>query len=355
MRDASSNGSTNDPEASAVGRVAMLSSPRAGSGAGRDEIPRLVKLLAKDGIQLEMLDDPSSLARWCDELRNQPSHQLNDATPDHTSPSQTTPSQSARPRNVLIPAGGDGTITLAASMITSLDTLDNAAPAPDVNSQPYLLPMPLGTENLLARHYGHRAIASHLRDTLLHGQPTTVDMGIVRRASGAASPMLTMVSSGFDAEVVRRVHLKRTGHIRRSSYLGPVVSTLRQYKFPMQTVQAIGDDGSIEREVKCGWAMVFNLPCYGGGLAIEPDALGNDGLFDVITFAGQSVTRGFRYFAGIHLKRHLKDPDITRFRAKRIRIQADARVHYQIDGDYISRLPIDIELRPNAISLLAPR
>ena len=328
-----------DNPAAKVGRIALLSSPRAGSGAGREEIPRLLQLLADDGIRVDKIANPLQLTEWCSEVGG------------------TTESDGEElKRNVIIPAGGDGTITLAASIIapmgkTSPQFVSSAAS----ESQPLLLPMPLGTENLLARHYGHLGTASQVRDTLLTGRVTTMDLGVVRQANSATHPMLTMVSCGFDADVVRRLHLRRKGHIRRSSYVKPVVDAIRTYRFPLLTVQVLADNGKIERELRCGWAMAFNLPRYGGGLSIEPDAIGNDGLLDVITFSGQTVGSGLRYFVDIQLGRHLRNPDVSRFRASRLRISAAERVHYQIDGDYISRLPIEINTMPGAISLLVPR
>lgn len=323
-----------------VRRVAIFTSPRAGSGARREQIPKLLELLEQDGIAVQVVHDPRELRIWIQENRGV-QQTLTTAGSQH---------DSGDSHAVVVAAGGDGTITLASSLLH-----DSGDVAPNTQRpMPLLVPMPLGTENLLARHFGHRADATHVRDTILTGTVGTMDLGLVQQTPRRIHPMLTMVSCGFDADVVRGLHLRRKGHINRLSYLRPVLRSMRQYRFPELTVQSLSRDGVIEKEVRCGWAMVFNLPSYGGGLVIEPDAIGDDGLFDVITFAGRSILSGLGYVAGIRTGSHLSHRDVQRFRADSVRITSTERVHYQIDGDYIGPLPIEIAMRPQAIGLILP-
>ncbi len=65
---------------------------------------------------------------------------------------------------------------------------------------------------------------------------------------------------------------------------------MRNYGFPKITIR-IDESETIE----CCWAMVFNLPRYAAGLAIEPSAVGNDGQLDVIAFRRGSILVGLRY------------------------------------------------------------
>jgi diacylglycerol kinase family enzyme len=311
---------THSTIASSNRRVLVLTSPKAGSGANRHQIPRLMGLLKQAGIEAALTHDPADLSDASD-------------------------------RTVVVAAGGDGTVTLAASRLLA------AASSLGIGHQTTaaIVPMPLGTENLLARHFGHLADAQQVLDTIVHGIPHAIDLGQVSSARQSIRPMLTMATCGFDAEVVRHLHLRRQGHIRRSSYFWPISKVIGKYRFPEITVQAISADGAIDRTVHCGWAMVFNLPCYGGGLTIEPDAIGDDGLLDVIAFQGRSVVSGLKYVAGIKTGRHLGFADIVRFRASAVRLESSQRAHYQVDGDYGGRLPIAIGIKPGAVQLLLPR
>ena len=100
--------------------------------------------------------------------------------------------------------------------------------------------------------------------------------------------------------------------------------------------------------------MSFNLPRYAGGLEIEPAALGDDGLLDVIVFERGSIVSGLRYVAGIWTGRHLDAKDVTRLRGHTIRVESRESVAYQLDGDYGGQLPLEITTLPTAVPLLIP-
>ena len=106
--------------------------------------------------------------------------------------------------------------------------------------------------------------------------------------------------------------------------------------------------------MECRWAMVFNLPCYAAGLGIEPEAVGDDGLLDVITFKHGSILAGLHYVSRIWNGKHLEARDVNRRRGRSIEITSRKRVPYQLDGDYGGRLPLSIETIPGCVHLLLP-
>ncbi len=289
----------------------ILTSPKAGSGASREQVPRLVELLEEGKIDCHV------------------THAIDDMQRELASTWRTHEA-------VVVAAGGDGTVTLAASALSLL----NSAGDKDVP----IVPMPLGTENLLAREFGHTADAEKVVQTIRRGTSYHLDMGM---ANGR--PFLIMATCGFDAEVVRGMHLTRRGHIQRLSYLRPIFAALRKYRFPSLRVCVDGGE-----PIACRWAMVFNLPRYGGALSIEPHARGSDGLLDLIAFEQGSFASGLKYAFGIWFGRHLSFPDVIRQRGKRIEISSDERVPVQVDGDYAGRLPLRIEVLPGKAHLLLP-
>ncbi len=148
---------------------------------------------------------------------------------------------------VVVAAGGDGTLALVAQ---------NTPPGT------VLVPMPLGTENLLSRHFGFTREPAQVRDTIWHGVNKLLDVGL---ANGRM--FLVMVTCGFDAEVVRAMHLTRQGHINRFSYFGPIMRALKRYRFPPLTIEWLDDfrEPEAAREQTTTdqayrWAMCFNLP-----------------------------------------------------------------------------------------------
>ena len=292
-----------NPNETARKRVVIFTSRKAGRGLGREQIPLLQECLHRHAAESELISSPEQLAQMCKNYSNE---------------------------CVVVAAGGDGTLALAAQ---------------SVDRGVALLPMPMGTENLLARYFGHTNVASKVAETVLNGREHWIDAGLANQKK----LFLIMATCGFDAEVVRAMHLTRRGHINRLSYARPILRAIRKYTFPKLSIR-IDDQPALEA---CWW-MIFNLPRYGGGLGIEPDAVADDGRFDAIGFARGNLFSGLRYVAGIALKRHLHFRDVTRQKGTRFEITSLARVPYQLDGDYGGHLPLQIDVLEKRVKLLLP-
>lgn len=283
--------------------VLIFTSPKAGSGAGRNQVPRLFDLVRGHGVSVAIIETAGDL--------------------------QERTRQATQP--LVVAAGGDGTVALAAQSV--------GADVP-------IVPMPLGTENLIARHFGHLADADAVLGTLRHGERDRIDAGL---ANGR--PFLIMATCGFDAEVVRGMHLTRGGHINRFSYARPILRALMRYRFPQIDIRIDGEPSEVP---PCCWCMVFNLPQYAAGLGIEPSAVPDDGRLDLIGFQRGSVTSGLRYAAAVAMRSHLKFGDVHRKPGVRFELTSRERVPYQLDGDYVGRLPLKIETLPGRVCLLLP-
>lgn len=298
----------------AIREVWICCSPKAGSGAGREQITRTQAALQQSGVE----------ARWTTNIT-----ELRDAL------------AGAGDDVAVVAAGGDGTAALVA------ETVPAHVP---------IVPMPLGTENLLARYFGYSSLAEDTVATVRAGERFRIDAG---RANGRL--FLVMLTAGFDAEVVRAMHLTRRGHIRRWSYAGPIWRAVRRYAFPDVTIRTsreiteAGRPGATDEAHHACWAMIFNLPCYATSLAIEPDALPDDGWLDCITFQKGRVLQGLGYLARIAFRRHLSHPHVRRQRVRRVWLTSPTRTPYQIDGDYAGRLPVEVTWIPERVTLLRSR
>jgi YegS/Rv2252/BmrU family lipid kinase len=299
---------TGDPR---TADVILFISPKAGSGASREQIPRFQQLLDQAAITHALLVSPDTLQAAVQSRREQ---------------GQSQP--------VVIAIGGDGTLSLVAA---------NSLP------ETTLIPMPMGTENLLSRHYGQTNQAEAVFKTLQHGRVIQIDAG---EANGRL--FLIMATAGFDAEVVRRLHLRRKGHIWRVNYFMPILQTLRRYRFPKLSVTLWNEQDEMIEQENVGWAMAFNLPCYAATMKIAPDAVPDDGVLDAVTFGKRGVFNGLRYVAGVFAQVHKGFPDVCRSRVSRIRIEASRRVAYELDGDYVGSLPLVIRVIPNRVRLKVP-
>lgn len=286
--------------------IIIARNPIAGYQSGQQLAEQLANLLEQRGFDVNILSD-------IDEIINEVTQRFEQGD-----------------LRTVVAAGGDGTIALIANQTPE------GVP---------IAPFPLGTENLLARHFGLQADPQLACDMICHGRLLRLDAG---RALDRI--FFVVASCGFDAEVVRRVHAKRHGHIQRLSYIKPIIETIRNYRYPELRVYC--DDS---KQPTCArWVFVSNTPNYALGLTFSPEATETDGLLDVCTFKQGTLWNGMMYLGAVALGQHSSWNDCTLQRARRIRIEADEPVAIEMDGDPAGQLPIDIEILPGRLSLVLP-
>lgn len=241
----------------------------------------------------------------------------------------------------VVSAGGDGTASLIASLIPA--------------SIPITL-FPLGSENLLAKHFDLTAAPDRTADVIDGGHTQSID---IFEVNGKFS--LLVVSVGFDAEVVRRVHLARRSHVTKWNYIVAITKTLLWYSWPRVNIEVLDSKGSVLREESVSWLFAFNVPRYATGMSILPQAICDDGLLEVGTFRRGGRFRSIYYYLSVLLGRHQHLSDWNSFRAAGLRIKLNqssgapgVQCSYQVDGDWGSELPVEIKHSGRMLSLLIP-
>ena len=249
----------------------------------------------------------------------------------------------------LIAVGGDG---------TAAELVNRTVPG---------LPLtvfPAGNENLLARHFNLGPTPEECYRIVVEGAIVQCDAG---QANGRI--FLIMAGCGFDADVVHCLHLHRTGHVTSASYFNPIMESIRHYDYPELRVYwseggvaqtgatSVPEPGLPPETVSDGvrWLFAFNLPCYGAGLQIAPEADGADGLLDICTFRHGGLWRGLYYTAAVLTGTHQWLTDFARRRTGRLRVTSDRKVPYQLDGDPGGFLPLDIEVLRKRLTLIVPK
>jgi diacylglycerol kinase family enzyme len=245
---------------------------------------------------------------------------------------------------LVVLAGGDGTV-------------HHALPAL-VRSRAAMYHLPLGTENLFARHFGMDRHAVTLRRAVANPPIAEIDLG---EANGRFFALV--VSAGPDAGVIHDLASTRTGPISHLTYLAPMMRELRRTPAPLW----IEADGTTIVQDRPGWAVVANLPDYAMRANPAPRADATDGLLDIVFMPASSTWRALRWFlAGRwgHAERH---PDRVCVRASRVRIATSpgAAAPVQIDGEPFIKLAdtprdgfsdvLDVVCRRNALRVLLPR
>ncbi len=290
----------------------VLVNPKAGARSGRPLVDALVECLADRGFPTEIVSDIAELQRLA----------------------QAKAAEGTL--RAVVAAGGDGTVSLVANQ-TPIGTP--------------IAVLPLGTENLLAKYLNLGPDPERLASILQQGHIVRLDAG---EANGRL--FLLMVGCGFDAEVVRRLHEQRTGHISYLSYFKPILDSVRSYQYPELRIIPLDPESAeaVGEPLLAKWVFVVNLPRYAVGLRIVPEADGTDGRLDVCTFREGSFLSGLMYLGAVIAGQHQGWSDCVTTQVRRLRIESDAAVPFQMDGDPGGYLPIDIRVLPQRLTLVVP-
>ena len=311
-------GETNGPAVpEKARRVLVCVNPRAGASDRLTIVEALCLELAKRGFETTIHSDVLNLADEAKRLL------------------------AAGELRAVVAAGGDGTVRLVA---------DRTPPGTP------LLVFPLGTENLLARYLKISPDPAELTEIISRGRCVRMDAGT------AGGQLFTLMAGcGFDADVVRRLHQSRNGHIHHWSYAKPILDAIRTYDYPELRVyytpaggEAVGEftHDVFTHEISARWVFVVNLPRYAGGLCFAPDASGSDGLLDVCTFKEGSLLYGLMYLGGVMLGQHEGMQDFCHVQTRRVRIESAAGAPYQLDGDPGGELPVEVDILPGRLTML---
>ncbi|MEB3367162.1 diacylglycerol/lipid kinase family protein [Saccharopolyspora mangrovi] len=234
--------------------------------------------------------------------------------------------------DVLAVVGGDGIAHLAVQACAESATA--------------LAIIPAGTGNDLARSLGipREPVAAALAaaKAISTGARRHVDLGKVAGTGWFA----TVLCAGFDAKVNARANRMRwpRGQRRYDIALVRELIGLRSRSVRLET-----EHGVLDTEATL--IAVGNTRWYGGGVPICPDALDDDGLFDV-TVVGRVPRRELlRILPRLRTGRHVDHPAVTTLRAKSVRLGGDNGWLAYADGEPQARLPLTIRCTPGALSV----
>ena len=233
----------------------------------------------------------------------------------------------------LVVAGGDGTMHQAAQGLAG--------------SGCALGVVPLGTGNDLA-------------GTL--GVPSDLDAATARALTGGVRALdLVRVEGtvcigdagvGFDSEVTRFANeVKRLRGPLVYAYA--VLHTLATFKPPMMRVDY--DGGTFSGRVM--FAVVANLPRFGGGMRIAPAALPDDGWLDLVIVRELSRLRLLAVFPKVYRGTHVDHPEIQIARTHRAEITLDREMTLYGGGEPVAThaagQPFVAELIPGALRVVS--
>ena len=190
------------------------------------------------------------------------------------------------------------------------------------------LPEPIGY--WIAIPFAPSAVA----DLLDRGRPRELAVG---RANGRR--FLLFCGVGFDAAMVQRLELLRTGTAGFRKWTRPVLSVVWRWPLHELVVQADG----VEVARRATQVLVTRVRAYGGFLHLPRVVDWRDGSLHLLTFLSRTRLAYATKTLLAFLRCLKPSRSLLHRTATRITVTSEHPIPYQIDGDFGGTTPVEIE------------
>lgn len=249
---------------------------------------------------------------------------------------------------LVIAAGGDGTANEV------VDGLLLAGGGPELGV------ISVGTGRDFIRTLGGVSDPRAAIEAIGSGRTRRVDAGRVtfRDDDGntGVRHFLNVASLGVSGPTVRAVNHSKQDHAvhgRISFYYHTIMELL---KYRPQDVRVTFDDGEVI-DVRTALVVAANGRYFGSGMMIAPDALIDDGLFDVLVYRAEGKLRMVLDFNTIYRGAHVSLPRVTIKRCRWFDVEprggTENAAILEVDGESPGRIPARFEVMPGALTLRA--
>ncbi len=228
--------------------------------------------------------------------------------------------------------GGDGTLHYIANAIAGTDC--------------NLGMIPMGSGNDISRNLriGHNIKESI--SVISKRKIARLDLGLINDKYY----YICIAGSGFNSEVNKLANETKLPIKGSSKYKYAVYKTLITYK--AKNFHMAFNHMNIDTKVMM--MVVSNMPVYGGGMNISPDASPYDDLLDICIVKNMSKMHFIKSFPDVFKGTHIHDPYVDTFKTKKIEISSDYDFSVYADGDYICNLPAKFETAAKALNVFIP-
>jgi YegS/Rv2252/BmrU family lipid kinase len=239
----------------------------------------------------------------------------------------------AEQAEIVIAAGGDGTVHEVASGV--------------IGTQSTLGIIPLGTMNNLARSLNIPETIEEACVAIATGEIISIDIGKINEHC-----FLEVAGIGLEAALFPAAEeFKSPGVL---STLRGIIDGLRVLLAYQPTRLRISIDEQRRRPYHAIQVTICNSRYYGAKFELVPDAVMDDGLMDAVIYKNFSKLEYLRHaFAIVHGKR-LYQPKVIHRRFKTMRITADSPIEIQADGLSHGYTPATVTVLPGALRVCVP-
>ena len=216
--------------------------------------------------------------------------------------------------DLVLAAGGDGTIRIVAAGLAGTDITMAIIPA--------------GTGNLLARNLDVPLNVPSALDLALSQHERRIDTVVLRVDGGEPDRFAVMAGTGLDAMIMDGVDERLKKFIGPGAYFISAGKALGRLPVPVQVTV----DGRTHKR----HAIICLLGSCGtltGDLALIPDASPDDGLIHVYVAYPTRVSHWLKAFLRLLTRRPRKDDHVSLWTGKKVEVRLRDKDSYELDGD----------------------
>lgn len=278
-------------------RILIIGNPIAGRGRSLTRMNQLAEMMQQRGHQVDLYRTQSAgdASRRASQIR------FDNA--------ETVPDR-------LVVAGGDGTLN---------EVVNGLA---DPTRVP-ILPLPMGTANLLVRELKLPWSVRGVAEQLLSDQVQHIPLATI-----GSRRFILLASMGFDSLVVHEIAQRRKSGLGFLGYMSPVLRCLRRYRPP--TLRVTVDD---QPPVVGAMALVGLVRCYAGFFQIADRIQPGQDHLDVVVLSKGSPMSLMSYAWSAWRGKLSQRSDMIYLTGKRVSLESDQSWPIEVDGDHFGLSP----------------
>jgi len=206
--------------------------------------------------------------------------------------------------------------------------------------------VPAGTANLFASSLGIPSSIEEAVEIGLNGRDRVLDVGKVNGERFAV-----MAGAGFDALMIREADGGLKDRLGRAAYVWTASKSLREEPFKARI--DVNDELWYSGKASC--VLVGNVGSLFGGIEAFDNARPDDGLLEVGVTSAEGLGEWARTVARTAIGTTSKSPFVQLTKAKKIRVELDRKVEYELDGGARGKTKrLKAKVEPGAITVRVP-
>lgn len=300
--------------------VFFIVNPHAGNGKGSKDWPLIKSYIRKENISCEFI------------ITEKKYHAI-----------ELSAIAADQGYKTIIAVGGDGTLNEVANGILK------SSNASDV----VLGMIPVGSGNDWCRMFGipsnYEAVVKVIKEAKVFIQ----DVGLVKFHKGKKNKeryFVNVAGMGFDAKVVRKTNSQKDkGKSGKLLYLLNLFTSLFYYKVIAAEISI--DDKAIKTKL---FSMNVGICKYsGGGMMQVPNAVADDGLFDITIINKIGKFDVMRNVKNLYDGSFIKHPKVDTYRGIKVAVDAVPEVFVEVDGETLGHSPLEFIIIPHALKIIS--